>query len=70
MRGVGAGARIFDLLERTPKIHPGQGQVLDAFRRGVVRFENIKFKYPSRPETQVLDGFDLELAPGTSIALV
>ena len=70
MRGVGAGTRIFDLLERTPKIHPGQGQVLEPSRHGVVSFESIKFKYPSRPETQVLNGFNLELAPGTSIALV
>jgi len=70
MRGVGAGTRIFELLERTSKIHPGQGQVLEPSRRGVVNFENVKFKYPSRPEMQVLDGFDLELAPGTSIALV
>ena len=70
MRGVGAGTRIFDLLERTPKIRQSQGQVLEPSRRGVVSFENIKFNYPSRPETRVLDGFNLELAPGTSIALV
>ena len=47
MRAVGAGKRIFDLLEREPLI-PWQGVPVSPTRRGTVQFENISFEYPSR----------------------
>ena len=34
-----------------------------------VRFESVSFAYPARP-VPVLDGLDLELAPGEAVALV
>lgn len=35
-----------------------------------VEFCNVVFRYPSRPEVPVLDGFSMEIAPGESVALV
>lgn len=70
MRGIGAGVRIFDLLERKPIIDPEAGIPVDPARRGSIRFENVMFQYPSRKEVTVLKNLDLEINPGESVALV
>jgi ABC-type multidrug transport system fused ATPase/permease subunit len=70
MRGVGAGTRIFDLISRTPAIQPDVGTHLPRGSIGTVKFENVRFAYPKRREAQVLNGFDLTIKPGKSVALV
>jgi ATP-binding cassette subfamily B protein len=35
-----------------------------------VRFDAVSFRYPSRPEVQVLDGVTLDVQPGERVALV
>lgn len=37
---------------------------------GHIRFENVYFEYPSRPDVGVLKGIDLDILPGQKIALV
>ena len=37
---------------------------------GNVSFRNVNFTYPSRPEVQVLENFNLDIKAGTKIALV
>lgn len=70
MRGIGAGARVFDLIDRTPdKIRLGQGEDSPA-NRGVIKFDNVNFAYPSRPNQKILDGVTLTIQPGESVALV
>lgn len=69
MRAVGAGKRIFDLLEREPLI-PWQGVPVSPTRRGTVQFENISFEYPSRKGVEVLKDFELKLEAGESVAIV
>ena len=70
MRGIGAGVRIFDLLERKPAIDPDAGVLVDSARRGPIRFENVMFQYPSRKEVTVLKDLNLEINTGESVALV
>lgn len=70
MRGIGAGTRIFELLDRRPAIAPNQGIDVDPSRRGVIRFENVGFEYPSRKGVQILDDFNLEIGVGENVALV
>ncbi|KIP08710.1 hypothetical protein PHLGIDRAFT_104024 [Phlebiopsis gigantea 11061_1 CR5-6] len=70
MRGIGAGTRIFDLLERKPLIDTAVGVPIDPKRRGSIRFENVMFQYPSRKEVTVLKNLNLEINPGESVALV
>lgn len=52
---MGASVRIFDLLERKPRMNVEGGDA-EAAREFVpaVRFENVCFTYPSRPDEQVL----------------
>ncbi|WAR00099.1 MDR1-like protein [Mya arenaria] len=35
-----------------------------------VSFKNVKFRYPTRPDIVVLNGLDLEVEPGQTVALV
>jgi ATP-binding cassette subfamily B (MDR/TAP) protein 1 len=36
---------------------------------GNVRFENVDFVYPSREEVKVMDGFNLQINRGQTVAL-
>lgn len=49
---MGASLRIFDLLDRIPQIKDGSQQ-LDNLK-GEICFKNVVFRYPSRPEAEVL----------------
>jgi ATP-binding cassette subfamily B (MDR/TAP) protein 10 len=70
MKGVGAGSRVFSLLDRKSSIPLGVGEIIPPNRNGPIRFENVHFRYPSRKEVEVLKGVTLTVEPGTSIALV
>ncbi|KAJ7270074.1 P-loop containing nucleoside triphosphate hydrolase protein [Mycena haematopus] len=70
MRGLGAGTRVFELLDRTPAIPPHKGVPVAPDRRGILKFENIKFEYPSRKGVDILKNFNLEIAVGESVAIV
>lgn len=69
MKGVGAGTRIFELLDRRSAIPLAEGKVVPKNRNGPIRFENVSFTYPSRKEVEVLKGVNLEIRPGTSLAI-
>ena len=70
MRGIGAGTRIFELLDRTPAIQPSEGVVLNPTRFGPIRFENVTFSYPTRRGVNVLEDFNLEVNVGENVAVV
>lgn len=67
-KALGASERVVEVLERPPEVSGGTDR-LDA-ARGEVRFEEVAFAYPVRPEAQVLEGFSLTLRPGEVVALV
>ena len=70
MRGIGAGGRIFDLLDRAPAIPPDTVVPVDPSLRGVIRFEHVWFEYPSRQNVQILKDLNLEIGVGESVAIV
>jgi len=70
-RAAGAAERLLELLDTAPRIAAPPSPVsLPDPPRGSVRFEAVTFNYPSRPGIAALDGFDLDVAPGESVALV
>ena len=72
LRAAGATERLMELLDtRSPVAEPAAPLPLPAVRGGsAVRFEAVGFHYPSRPQTAALDGFDLDVKAGETVALV
>ncbi|KFK33736.1 hypothetical protein AALP_AA5G052900 [Arabis alpina] len=68
---VVAGERITKVIKRVPAIDSNnlEGQILEKVR-GEVEFKNVKFVYPSRPETSIFDDFCLRVPSGKTVALV
>jgi ATP-binding cassette subfamily B protein len=70
-RAAGAMERLVELEQAEPSIKPPvQPLALPSQMRGAIRFEHVKFRYPSRPDSYALSDFTLEIAPGETIALV
>lgn len=72
-RGFGAIEEVMDLIVKereavdlarieTPRAADSQGLA--------IRFENVSFHYPNRPDAKVLDGINLDLNAGETLALV
>ncbi len=70
-RAAGATERLFDLLDTKPLISaPAAAKDLSASSQGAIRMEGVRFAYPLDPETDVLHGLDLDVEPGSTVALV
>ncbi len=70
-RAAGATERLQELLATDDPVQdPARPAGLPRPVRGEIAFENVVFHYPARPETSALDGVDLHVAPGETVALV
>jgi ATP-binding cassette subfamily B protein len=70
-RAAGAMERLVELQHAEPRIvAPANPVPLPEPGRGEIRFEHVSFRYPSRPDTPALDGFDLAVHPGETVAFV
>jgi ATP-binding cassette subfamily B protein len=70
-RAAGAMERLTELLEARPTIRaPAKPLELPPRIRGAIRFDNVSFHYPSRPETAALTNFSLDVMPGETVAFV
>ncbi len=70
-RAAGATERLLELLEAHPEVsRPSNPMPLPAKPRGEIVFEDVNFRYPSRPDTPALANFSLAVSPGESVALV
>jgi ATP-binding cassette subfamily B protein len=67
-RAAGASQRVFELIDAAPPqdVH---GRRLEA-PKGLIRFDAVRFAYPTRPDAMILDGFELTLEPGQVVAMV
>nr|ARE67135.1 P-glycoprotein 13 [Haemonchus contortus] len=66
-----AAATIYQTIDRVPKIdvYSEKGRKPDRIHGRVV-FENVHFRYPSRKDVKVLNGLNLVIEPGQTVALV
>ena len=70
-RAAGAMERLLELENAQPTIQaPAQPVALPVPGRGELSFEQVTFRYPSRPEAKALDGFDLQVRKGETVAFV
>ena len=69
MRAVGASRRVFQLLDQKPELEGSATGTLPRVE-GEVTFAGVRFAYPTRPDIDVLQRFDLSIQPGRVVALV
>jgi ATP-binding cassette subfamily B protein len=68
-KALAASSRIADVLEAEPRLRePRHPQELDQPPRGDIRLDEVRFGHDG--DRAVLDGLDLHVAPGESLALV
>ncbi|KAE9550301.1 hypothetical protein FO519_006491 [Halicephalobus sp. NKZ332] len=73
MQAVGASRKVFELIDREPKItnngtfkFNGSNGKLE----GRIEFRNIKFSYPTRPDIPIMNDLSFTVNPGEVVALV
>ncbi len=70
-RASGGMGRIAELLQEDIEITaPANPVQMPLPLRGEIHFDNVVFHYPQRPDTAALEGFDLHVRPGETVALV
>ncbi|XP_015587518.1 ATP-binding cassette sub-family B member 10, mitochondrial [Cephus cinctus] len=69
-KALGASTRLFELIDRHPKISIKGGQILQRELTGEIVFRNIDFSYPTREETWVLRNFNLHISKCSTTAVV
>ena len=70
-RAAGATERLVELLNlRDTVTDPAEPVEMPVNSLGGLVFDNVTFRYPARPETRALNGFDLTINPGETVALV
>ena len=72
LRAAGATERLMELLDsHSPIVSPSNPAQVPAIRSGsAIKFEAIRFHYPSRPAQAALADFTLAVSPGETVALV
>ncbi|KAK4518231.1 uncharacterized protein ATC70_001583 [Mucor velutinosus] len=67
----GAAYKIFATIDRVPEIDvDAQDGVVPGSIRGEIEFNNVKFKYPTRPDLIILKDLSLKIKPGMTVAFV
>ncbi|XP_039323885.2 antigen peptide transporter 2 [Saimiri boliviensis] len=69
LSNVGAAEKVFSYLDRQPNL-PSPGTLAPTALQGVVKFQDVSFAYPNRPDKPVLKGLTFTLRPGEVTALV
>lgn len=73
MRGIGASTRIWEIIDREPKIKiipESERNMSTEILNGDIHFNNISFAYPTRKEQNILSNLDLTIPGGKILAVV
>jgi ATP-binding cassette, subfamily B, bacterial len=71
LRGAGASGRLNELLQEEPSIAaPANPVALPEPALGRVEFDHVRFRYPTRQDVSALADFNLDIAPGETVAVV
>lgn len=68
---IGATERIREILEDEQEIDVlNIDNIPDAPVKGHIEYQNVHFRYPTRPDIEVLQGMNFKVSPGEKVALV
>ena len=72
LRGAGAAGRLHELMGATPQITaPPRPVPVPRTEHGAhLQFEDVHFRYPTRPDQAALHGISVDIAPGETVAIV
>ncbi|SCV03054.1 LANO_0G01860g1_1 [Lachancea nothofagi CBS 11611] len=70
MKGAGAAARVFELNDRRPAIHPTRGIDPGSLAGKAVEFRNVRFAYPSRHQHKIFQDLNLRINAGEHVCIV
>lgn len=72
LRGAGAASRLDELMAAEPAIAaPATPVAIPTLAQGArLRFDNVHFHYPTRPDQAALNGVTIDIAPGETVAVV
>ena len=66
----GAASKLFHIIERKPRNDVKIDEFPKGAIRGEIKFRNVYFSYPSRPNVEILKGVTFTCRPGQTVALV
>jgi ATP-binding cassette subfamily B protein len=70
-QAAGSAERLAELLAVRPEIvSPREPRPFPAHSKGEITFDNVTFRYPSRPDYQALTGVSFIVRPGERVAIV
>ncbi|OAA58734.1 ATP-dependent permease MDL2 [Cordyceps fumosorosea ARSEF 2679] len=69
MRGSGAAQRLFELSDKRPRIAPSRGLRV-ASAAGAVKFTDVHFAYPTRPDATIFNGLSFTIPAGANACIV
>ncbi|KAB0792584.1 hypothetical protein PPYR_14543 [Photinus pyralis] len=69
-RGITAAGKIFNFVNRVPKVIDAPNASAPDWNPGNINYSRIAFSYPTRSAVRVLRGFDLSIVAGKTVALV
>lgn len=71
MKGLGAGTRLWELLDRKPEFPLNEGSVIPVDQlRGRLEFSDVTFSYPTRKEAPIFSNLSLLVPAGSVMAVV
>lgn len=70
MASIGAGHRIFELLEKATVKSENTSKSLKDIPAGSIEMKNAKFSYPARPEVLILNDLNLKISAYETVAIV
>ncbi|KAG5437864.1 hypothetical protein PCANB_000579 [Pneumocystis canis] len=68
MKGLGASSRLFELIDKKPIIKDTVGIPVSSIR-GPIKFEDVCFAYPTRPDTPIFFKLSFTIEQGTNVAI-
>lgn len=69
-KAIGAAERILEIMDEEPEPYEAIRPTAISAISGSLKFDNVYFRYPSRPDISVLNGVSFDANQGETIALV